>query len=122
MTRMDFTELTRYMDSLSGVGVPGCDLIVCRDHETVYRHMAGCRDGAGLEPMRGDEVYCLYSCTKVFTTCAAMQLVGRGLIHPEQLMSATFPFTEAAAAIRLIREHPERVCKVRLMFDGEGGR
>ena len=88
---MDFTELTRYMDSLSGVGVPGCDLIVCRDHETVYRHMAGCRDGAGLEPMRGDEVYCLYSCTKVFTTCAAMQLVGRGLIHPDDPVSAYLP-------------------------------
>ena len=51
-----------------------------------------------------------------------ISLMERGLIHPEQLMSATFPFTEAAAAIRLIREHPERVCKVRLMFDGEGGR
>ena len=77
---MDFSRLTAYIDTLPTVGVPGCDLAVYRDHEQIYRHAAGHRDAAGTQPMRGDETYCLYSCTKVFTTCAAMQLIERGLM------------------------------------------
>ncbi|MBQ8963253.1 MAG: beta-lactamase family protein [Clostridia bacterium] len=88
---MDFTQLTKYMDSLDGVGVPGCDLAVWRDHEPIYRHMAGFRDAEGTQPVRGDEVYCLYSCTKVFTTCAAMQLIQRGLLDLDDPVSAYLP-------------------------------
>ena len=88
---MDFSKLTAYVDSLGAVGVPGCDLTVWRDHEPIYRHMAGHRDEAGLEPMRGDEAYCLYSCTKVFTTCAAMQLVERGLLSLDDPVSRWLP-------------------------------
>ena len=69
---MGFAKLTEYLDTLRRIGVPGCDLAVYRDHTQIYRHMAGCRDAEGKQPMRGDETYCLYSCTKLFTTCAAM--------------------------------------------------
>ena len=75
---MDFSALTAYLDSIPALGVPGCDLIVCRDHETLYRHMAGYRDENLKEPLRGNETYNLYSATKVFTTCAAMQLIENG--------------------------------------------
>lgn len=88
---MNFSELTKYMDTLPQYGVPGCDLAVYRDHEEIYRHMAGVRDAAGAEPMRGDETYCLYSCSKVFTTCAAMQLVERGLLDLDDPVSAYLP-------------------------------
>ena len=77
---MNFTQLTEYLDTLASVGVPGCDLVIYRDHEPIYRHMAGHRDAANREPMRGDETYILFSCTKVFTTCAAMQLIERGAL------------------------------------------
>ena len=89
--RMDFSALTAYVDSIPSLGVPGCDLAVYRDHEMIYRRMAGCRDEAGREPMRGDETYCLYSCTKVFTTCAAMQLIERGLLHLDDPVSRYLP-------------------------------
>ena len=91
---MDFSKLTEYLDSLSGAGVPGCDMAVYRDHEPLYRHAAGYRDAAGAEPMRGDETYCLYSCTKVFTTCAAMQLIERGVIQLDDPVSAYLPAYE----------------------------
>ena len=91
MIQVDFTRLTAYMDSLYAVGVPGCDIAVYRDHAPVYRHMAGFRDAAGRQPMRGDETYCLYSCTKVFTTCAAMQLVERGLLGLDDPVSDYLP-------------------------------
>lgn len=88
---MNFEPLTAYLDTLDTVGVPGCDLAVCRDHEIIYRHSAGVRDAAGKEPMRGEETYNLFSCTKVFTTCAAMQLIERGLMSLDDPVSAYLP-------------------------------
>ena len=88
---MDFSRLTAYLDSLATVGVPGCDLAVYRDHEQVYRHAAGHRDARKEQPMRGDETYCLYSCTKVFTTCAAMQLIGEGRLSLDDPVSDYLP-------------------------------
>ena len=88
---MDFSRLTAYIDTLPTVGVPGCDLAVYRDHEQIYRHAAGHRDAEGTQPMRGDETYCLYSCTKVFTTCAAMQLIERALMNLDDPVADYLP-------------------------------
>ena len=88
---MDCRALTEYLDSLGAAGVPGCDLAVYRDHEPVYRHWAGHRDEAGAEPVQGDELYWLYSCTKLFTTCSAMQLVERGVLNLDDPVSAYLP-------------------------------
>jgi CubicO group peptidase (beta-lactamase class C family) len=85
---LNFKALTEYMDSLAAVGVPGCDLAVCRDHEPVYRHMSGHRDATGVTPVQGDELYWLYSCTKVFTTCSAMQLIEKGALSLDDPVSA----------------------------------
>ena len=86
---MDFSRLTAYLDSLSGIGVPGCDLIVSRGHEVIYRHMMG--SGCAGEPMRGDEMFRLYSCTKLFTTCAVMQLVERGVLQLDDPVAKWLP-------------------------------
>ena len=88
---MNFTPLTSYLDTLHTVGVPGCDLVIYKDHEPIYRHMAGFRDAANTEPMRGDETYILFSCTKVFTTCAAMQLIERGALGLDDPVSDYLP-------------------------------
>ena len=88
---MDFSKLTAYVDTLRSVGVPGCDLAVYRDHECLYRHHAGFRDAGDAEPIRGDETYCLYSCTKVFTTCCAMQLIEKGLLRLDAPVSEYLP-------------------------------
>ena len=119
---MNFSKLTAYMDSLGAVGVPGCDLTVWRDHEPIYRHMAGFRDVEKTEPMRGDETYCLYSCTKVFTTCAAMQLIERGKLSLDDPVSAYLP----AYAHLAVREGDEvrparRVMTVRHLMSMQSG-
>ena len=88
---MDFSKLTAYVDSLPSVGVPGCDLVVYRDHTPIYRHSAGFRDAEKTQPIRGDETYCLYSCTKVFTTCAAMQLVEQGRLSLDDAVADYLP-------------------------------
>ena len=88
---MDFSRLTAYMDYLPKLNVPGCDLAVYRDHELIYRHQAGHRDLARTAPIRGDEIYLLYSATKVFTSCAAMQLIEQGKLSLDDPVSAYLP-------------------------------
>ena len=88
---MQWDRLKNFIDSLPSAGVPGCDMIVCRDHEVLFRHMAGNSDAEGKKPIRGDELYWLFSCTKVLTTCAAMQLIGQGKLHPDDPVSMYLP-------------------------------
>lgn len=88
---MNFQKLTDYLDHLHEKGVPGCDLVVYRDHQVIYRHFAGHSDEAGQIPMQGDETYCLYSATKVFTTCAVMQLIQAGKLGLDDLVEKYLP-------------------------------
>lgn len=46
-----------------------------------------------------------------------ISLYDAGKIHPEQMCSASFPFEQVKDAFALIQEHPEKICKVRLMFE-----
>ena len=49
---MNFRLLERYLDSLGEeYGLPGFDILVTKDHETVYRHMAGFADAKGKKPV-----------------------------------------------------------------------
>ena len=88
---MNFDKLKDYIDTLPDAGVPGCDLAIWKDHRPVFRHMAGFRDADKKEAMQGDETYCLYSCSKVFTSCAVMQLVEREMIRLDDPVSKYLP-------------------------------
>ena len=88
---MDFSRLTAYLDYLHKLNVPGCDLAVYREHEMIYRHQAGYRDLARTAPIRGDEAYFLYSATKVFTSCAAMQLIEQEKMRLDDPVSMYLP-------------------------------
>lgn len=88
---MDFTELGKYLDSLYTQNVPGLDMVILKDHQEIYRHMAGFRDEARQCPIQGDEIYALYSCTKVYTSCALMQLVEREQISLDDPVSRYLP-------------------------------
>ena len=88
---MDFTKLEAYVDSLPEKQVPGCDLMVYQDHRCLFHHGAGYRDEQNTQPIRGDETYCLYSATKVFTTCAAMQLIEQEKLKLDQPVSDFLP-------------------------------
>ncbi len=76
---MNFHLLTQYLDSLpEEYGIPGLDVIVAKGHETVYRHSVGHSDAAGTVPVSPRDYYRLYSCTKVVTMTAMMQLIEQG--------------------------------------------
>lgn len=73
---MKFEKLTDFLNSLEpAYGVKGADCIVTKNHEVVFRHMTGYKDYEQKTPVSDNDMYYLYSCTKVITCTAVMQLV-----------------------------------------------
>ena len=70
---MDFAKLTEYLNHLPEEGVPGCEMVVWKDHREIYRHTAG--------EAKGGETYWLYSATKVLTMTVTMQLIEKGILR-----------------------------------------
>lgn len=89
---MDFSKLTAYLDTLEqAYGVHGLDCKIMRAHETVYRHMAGHSDYALTKPVSETDLYDVYSCTKIITMTAVMQLVEQGRIGLNDELSKYLP-------------------------------
>lgn len=73
------------------MGIPGFDLIVYKDGECILRHMGGYADAENKIPVRGKEKYHIYSCSKLITCAAAMQLWEKGLFSLEDKLSDYLP-------------------------------
>ena len=77
--KMNFDKLTKYIDSLSrAYGIPAADCKITKDHETVYRHMAGNADYEKSRKLNERTLFRLFSATKVITMTAVMQQIERG--------------------------------------------
>ncbi|MBQ3074627.1 MAG: beta-lactamase family protein [Clostridia bacterium] len=73
------------------LGIPCFDLIVYKDGECILRHMDGFSDPDQKIPMNGKEKYHIYSCSKLFTCVAAMQLWEKGLFSLDDKISDYLP-------------------------------
>ena len=73
-----FEQTKAMCDLYLKMGVPGLDLIVYKDGQCVLRHMDGYADAENKVPVQGNEKYHIYSCSKLFTCVAAMQLWEKG--------------------------------------------
>ena len=86
-----FENLKNFCDSFLEFGVPGFDLIVYKDGECVLRYMNGYSDLENKVKVNGHERYNIYSCSKVITCTAALQLWERGLFSLEDKLSDYMP-------------------------------
>ena len=76
---MNFDKLTHYIDSLEKeYGIHAADCKITKDHQMVYRHMAGYADYDNKVPLSENNLFRLFSATKVITMTAVLQLVERG--------------------------------------------
>ena len=73
------------------MGIPGFDLIVYKDGECILRHMGGYADRDNKIPVKGHEKYHIYSCSKLITCVAAMQLWEKGMFSLEDNLSDYMP-------------------------------
>lgn len=76
---MDFANLKNFMDHLTRFHVPGNAIAVYLDGKKVFSYASGYADLENQIPMTGDKYLNIYSCSKVTTVTAALQLLERGM-------------------------------------------
>lgn len=82
-----FKKTKALCESFLKMGVPCFDLLVYKDGKEILRHMGGYTHLENQTPVRGDELYNIYSCSKPITVTAAMQLWEKGLFDLEDKVS-----------------------------------
>lgn len=76
--------------------IPGFDLIIQQSHETLFRAGYGYSDLERKTPIAGDELYCMYSCTKPITVVSAMRLIEEGKLALDAPVSRYLPCFDTA--------------------------
>ena len=71
--------------------VPGVDCIVYQNHVQVFRHIVGLSDLESQKPMTGNELYYIFSMTKMLTCTAALQLWEQGKYDMDDPVSKYLP-------------------------------
>jgi CubicO group peptidase (beta-lactamase class C family) len=78
---VDFTRLSDYLKTLEAeYGVHGLDCKIMREYELIFRFMTGYSDYDLTVPVSENDLYEVYSCTKIITMTAVMQLVEQAKI------------------------------------------
>lgn len=86
-----FKEVTDFLDSMIKLGVPSVDCIVYSKGELVYRYINGYSNLEEKTPLKGNEFYNIYSCTKILTCVAALQLFEKGKFNLDDKLSDYMP-------------------------------
>ena len=87
-----FEPLTAFLDSLyDNYGVPASDTIVYKDGKIVYRHMTGYSDAERTVPTSENDLFRMFSATKVSTCTAALKLVEEGKLGLDDPVSKYLP-------------------------------
>ena len=76
---MDFSMLKDFMTRLTAWRMPGNTAVVYYKNKEVFRYSSGYSDIESKTPMNGGELLNIYSCSKVATVTAALQLYEKGL-------------------------------------------
>lgn len=85
---MHTNDIAKFLKSKN---IPSCDIIIYKNHKEIYRFFCGSKDAAKAVPLKGDELYNLYSASKVITCAAALRLVERGIIGLDDPVSKYIP-------------------------------
>lgn len=75
---MNFTKLKEFLDRMAATRTPGCAVTVYKDNQKVYEYAAGFSSLETHKKLKGDELFFIYSCSKIATVTAAAQLLERG--------------------------------------------
>jgi len=86
-----FERTKAFCDSFLQLGLPGFDLVIYHKGECVLRYRNGFSDFENKIEISGNERYNIYSCSKVITCVAALQLWEKGLFSLEDKLSDYMP-------------------------------
>lgn len=88
---MNLSKLIAFMQAMPERGIPGCELAITQNGETIYRACVGFSDSAKTRPISNRDIYWIYSATKVITCIAAMRLVEEGKLSLQDPVSRYIP-------------------------------
>ena len=89
---MKFENLKKYMEELVSDPLrPSVDVIVYREHELLFRYFKGVMDVENGGEIKGDELYFIYSMTKMITCCCALQMLEQGKYNLDDPISKYLP-------------------------------
>ena len=88
---MNFEKIDQYLDTLPQCGIPACSFLVTHKGKPVYTRNVGFSDLEKTKPTREDDLYWVYSISKITTCVAAMQLVESGKLKLEDPVSKYLP-------------------------------
>lgn len=104
------------------LGIPGFDLIVYKDGQCILRYMDGYADPEKKIPMQGKEKYHIYSCSKLFTCVAAMQLWEKGMFSLEDDLADYLPaFREMTVKTETGIQKAKKPIKIHHLFEMTAG-
>lgn len=117
-----FEKVIALADSFLEMGIPGYDLVIYKDGKCVLRHMNGYSDLDKKLPVNGKETYDMYSCSKLITCIAALQLWEKGLFRLEDKLSDYMPeFTEMTVKTDSGTKKAEKPIRIHHLFEMTAG-
>ena len=75
---MNFDKLNEFIATMPSRAFPACDLSISKDGKEIFRASAGYSDAAKTKPVSQNDMYWVFSISKIATCIAAMQLVEAG--------------------------------------------
>ena len=84
-------ETLKLLKSFEELGTPAMDCVVYHKGNCVFRYQSGFSDEARKELVNGTERYNIYSCSKVITCTAVMQLVEKDVIRLDDAVYEYLP-------------------------------
>ena len=119
---MNIEKLKKYLNSLEAEGIPSVDCQVYQNHELIFRHFNGYADIDRKRKMEGNELYLMFSATKLITMTAALQLIERNQLDLEQSVSELLPQYTGLKVIRDNQAVPARnILRVRHLLSMQSG-
>ncbi len=92
VNKMNFDILKNTLDLIvKEYHTPGVDCIVSKDHKEIFRYFAGFSDIENNVTVKGNELYFIFSMTKMLTCVSALQLVEQGKISLDDKVSKFLP-------------------------------
>lgn len=89
---MEFLNLKRCLNRIIDVyKTPGVDCLVYKNHEVIFRYTQGFNDVAENKKLSGDELFIIFSMTKLITCTAALQLLEQGKYKLSDRLSDFMP-------------------------------
>ncbi len=88
---MNFSKLDAFMKDMEKRGYPSCELAITKGGKTIYRTSVGYSDAEKTRPASNNDLYWMFSCTKVVTCIAALRVLEEGKISLDDPVGKYLP-------------------------------